>query len=162
MSSGAGSGVGWDVPAAVADACEFHWWHIRPGRVQVLTMLSRVPLWYVGHFDAGRMKACGGPTCECCGRGVGKQLRYVACAMDPCTRQIGVIELSRPVAELLRDWSSRAGGFRGMTIEFSKASKSKHSRMEVRFCDVPPSPFAMSQKPYDLAEVIRLTWGRLG
>jgi len=82
--------------------------------------------------------------------------------MDPCTRQIGVIELSKPVAELLRDWSNRNGGFRGMTIEFSKASKSKHSRMEVRFCDVPPSPFAMSQEPYDLGEVMRLTWERLG
>jgi len=125
-------------------------------------MLSKVPLWYVGHFDGGRMKVCSGPVCDCCERGVGKQLRYVACGVEPTSRQLGVIEFSKPVAELLRDWSRRNGGFRGMMVEFTKATKSKHSRMEVKYIDAVATPFCLAVEPYDLGEVMRLTWERLG
>jgi len=154
------AGEGWDPPTAVRDRCEFHWFHVTPGNVIVVVVLSQAPVWYVGHFEKGRMRRCDGPGCEMCAQGLGRQLRYVFCAVEISTRQNGLMEVSKSVAELLRDWSARNGGFRGMVLQVEKASKSKHSRMEVRFLDRNPPSWASEVQAVDILEALENTWSR--
>jgi len=103
-------GTGWDVPAGVKDRCEFHWFHVQRDGCLVVVILSSAPAWYVGHFDKGRMRRCDGHECRMCAAGSGRQLRYVLAAVDYQTRQNGVIEVSKSVAELIRSWSARGAG----------------------------------------------------
>jgi hypothetical protein len=155
-------GEGWDPPPAVRDRCEFHWFHVVPGNCLVLCVLSQAPSWYVGHFEGKRMKRCDGPTCEMCGRGVGRQLRYVFAAVETSTRQNGLMEVSKSVAELLRSWSARNLGFRGMVLQFEKVTSSKNSRMDVKYVDREPPVWASEVEAVDVLEALESTWERLG
>jgi hypothetical protein len=153
-------GEGWDPPPSVRDRVEFHWFHVSPGRALVLCVLSGQPLWYVGHFDSGRMQPCLPEHCGLCARGVGKQLRYVVSSVELSSKQIGVLEMSKTVAELLRSWSSRNGGLHGMVIELQRATRSKHSRMECSYLDELPPGWALAMEGLDLKEVLSRTWER--
>lgn len=153
-------GEGWDVPSEVRDRVEFHWFHVQPGRSLLVCMLSAAPLWYVGHFESGRMKPCAPVGCQSCARGVGKQLRFVVSAVDVRSKQVGVLELSKGVADVLRGWADQNGGLHGMLVEFSKASKSKHSRMEVDWVRESAPSWAFCLPGLDLKEVLSRTWDR--
>jgi hypothetical protein len=161
VSSSLGVGEGWDVPFEVKDRVAFHWFHVVPGSRLLLVMLSLRPLWYVGHFDKGRMDRCIGDGCVKCQLGVGKQLRYVISCAEMTTKRIGVIEISESVAALLKQWAVPNGGARGLILEFSKATKSKHSRMEIARIDEHPPAWAMAMEALDLHEVLANTWDRL-
>jgi hypothetical protein len=154
-------GDGWDPPAAVRDRCEFHWFHVSPGSVLVIVVLSAAPSWYVGHFDAGRMRRCEGPVCALCAKGVGRQLRYVFSCVEISTHQNGVVEVSKSVAELLREWAARKCGFRGMVLQLEKATKSKHSRMEVKYIDRDAPVWASEVEAVDVLEALEATWERM-
>ena len=154
-------GEGWEPPAAVRDAVEFHWFHVQPGRAVVLCVLSGQPLWYVGHFQNGRMGPCRPAGCESCAKGIGRQLRYVVSCVELSSRQLGVLEVSSSVAELLKQWSLSAGGLRGLIVEIEKASRSKHSRMEASWVHETPPAWVMAMAPLDLKEVLARTWERI-
>jgi len=154
-------GDGWDPPDAVRERCEFHWFHVVPGTVLVVCVLSGAPAWYVGHFEKGRMKKCEGPTCSMCAQGIGRQLRYVFGCVEVSTRQNGLVEVSKSVAELLREWAARKCGFRGMVLQLEKATKSKHSRMEVKYVDRDPPSWASELEPINVLEALESTWDRL-
>jgi hypothetical protein len=91
---------------------------------------------------------------------LGTQLRYVVSAVDLSTHQIGVLEFGQSVAELVKKWATGFGYLRGMTIEISRATKSKHSRMEVAMIREPPLPWVLSTEGLDLKEVLERTWER--
>jgi hypothetical protein len=154
-------GEGWDVPSVVKDEVEFHWFHVAPGRALVLCVLSTSPVWYVGHFENGRMGKCSGDGCPSCARGVGKQIRYVLSVVDVSTHQLGVIELSQSVADLVRAFSDRHGVMRGMVLDFTKAARSKHSRMEVSYIDQVAPGWCTTMEGLDLREVLGSTWERI-
>jgi len=153
-------GSGWEVPADVRDRVEFHWFHVPISGCLVLGILSAAPAWYVGHFEKGRMRQCIGKGCICCEQGLGSQLRYVVSAVDLSTHQVGVLEFGASVAELIRQWASGFGYLRGMMIEISRATKSKHSRMEVSMIRDPPKAWVLATESLDLNEVLERTWER--
>lgn len=153
-------GRGWDPPDEVRDRVEFHWFHVVPGRSLLLCMLSTEPLWYVGHFEKGRMRPCLGAGCEPCTRGVGTQLRYVVSAVEVTTKQLGVIEMSKSVALAVKDFASSNGGLHGLLVEFVKSARSKHSRMECMFLNEHAPGWAFAMQGLDLAEVLARTWER--
>jgi hypothetical protein len=155
-------GSGWDVPAEVRDHVVFHWFHIGPGTRRKFCVLSRAPVWYVGHFDHGRMRQCVGAACEHCAHGTGKQIRYVVSVVDLESRQLGVVEISASLADDIKVAAERNGGLRGLLMSMGKASKAKQSRTEVQFMgDVPPE-WTFDLEPLNLREVLEKTWDRLG
>jgi len=154
-------GDGWDPPQAIVDRVEFHWFHVDPGRSLVLGILSTAPMWYVGHFEGGRMRQCSGTGCLSCLKGVGAQIRYVFSAVELTTRQVGVIEVSKSVAELIRSWEARNGSLRGMVLEFQKVSRSKQSRMDVGYIAECWPSWCVTVAPLDLRDVLSNTWGRM-
>ena len=153
-------GSGWEVPNEIRDRVEFHWFHVPTNGALVLCILSAAPVWYVGHFEKGRMRQCLGKGCEMCSKGLGTQLRYVVSCIDISTRQVGVLEFGQSVAMLIKQWSTGFGYMRGMIIEISRAHKNKHSRMEVNLIKEHPPAFCLSTEPLDLEEVLERTWDR--
>jgi hypothetical protein len=153
-------GAGWEVPTDVRDRVEFHWFHVPKSGALVLAILSQVPVWYVGHFDSGRMKECGGIGCDLCSKGIGRQLRYVVSAVDISTKQVGVFEFGSSVSLLIKQWASGLGYLHGMIIEVTRASKSKHSRMEISLIREHPMSWVMSLEGLPLEEVLERTWER--
>lgn len=154
-------GEGWEVPADVRDRVQFHWFHIAPGQVAVLVILSNAPVWYVGHFKAGRMQPCEMNGCQSCAAGIGRQVRYVMCAVEIATHRVGVLEISESVANLVREWAVPNSGSRGLIVELSKATRSKHSRMEVELIKEHPPAWALALEPLDLYEVLARTWEKI-
>jgi len=154
-------GEGWDVPAEVRDHVQFHWFHVAPGTSLLLVLLSVRPLWFVGHFVGGRMMQCRGDGCARCAAGTGRQIRYVMSAVEPSTRRLGVIELSESVVRLIKDWAIPNEGSRGLIIELTKVSRSKHSRHEVQLIREHPPAWCMALEPLDLHEVLSRTWDRI-
>jgi hypothetical protein len=153
-------GSGWDVPSDVKDRVEFHWFHVPVTGSLVLGVLSPAPTWYVGHFDGKRMQECTGKGCDLCTKGMGTQLRYVVSCVDISTHQVGVFEFGASVSMLIQQWSSGLGYLRGLTIEIGRASKSKHSRMEVKLIREAPLAWVLATNPLDLIEVLERTWER--
>jgi len=76
------------------------------------------------------------------------------------TRQIGILDVGKSVADMLREWTGRKGCFRGMMLEFTKASRSKHSRMEVHYIDRPEPSWMVTMQPVNLLEALESTWDR--
>lgn len=155
------AGAGWEVPDRVRSGVEFHWFHVPATGSLAVAVLSNEPVWYVGHFEKGRMRECDGPECELCARGVGTQLRYVLCVADLTTRQVGVIEVGSGVAALIKQWSVGLGYLRGMCLEVAKCSRSKHSRMEVELIHERPPGWVMSTEPLNVRLVLERTWDRI-
>ena len=153
-------GAGWDVPAEVRDRVEFHWFHVPGSGALVLGVLSNAPVWYVGHFDGGRMRPCNAKGCDLCAKGLGRQLRYLVSAVDLSTRQIGVFEFGASISMLIKQWSSGLGYLKGMMIEVTRATKSKHSRMEVKLIKEHPMAWMMALEGLPLEDVLERTWER--
>jgi hypothetical protein len=154
-------GEGWDVPLDVKERVQFHWFHVVPGSELLLVVLSNVPIWYVGHFRAGRMELCDHEKCQSCAAGVGRQVRYVMCCVEMTTHRLGVLEISESVANLVRAWSVPNNGSRGLILELSKATRAKHSRMEIGLLKEHPPAWAMALEPLDLHEVLEKTWEKM-
>jgi hypothetical protein len=155
-------GEGWDVPADVKDRVQFHWFHVSPGGALLLVVLSNAPVWYIGHFRQGRMQPCDRNGCESCAAGIGRQVRYVMCAVEVTTHQVGVLEISESVANLVREWSVPHNGSRGLMVELRKATKAKNSRMVVELVKEHPPAWALALQPLDLHEVLSKTWEKIG
>lgn len=155
-------GSGWDLPAEVRDQVDFHWFHVVPGRSLRLVILSGAPLWYVGHFVKGRMRKCSGEGCGFCELGIGSQVRYVFGGVEPTTRTVGVVEVGKSVAQLMRSWADRVGGLRWMQVEFQKVSAAKQSRMEVQLVSENPPHWSKALECPDLAQALFRTWERQG
>jgi hypothetical protein len=92
---------------------------------------------------------------------VGKQIRYVISAVEMSTKRVGVIEMSESVAQLIREWAIPNEGARGLIVELGKASKSKHSRLEVNLIRERPPGWVMGLDGLDLVEVLSRTWERI-
>ncbi len=151
-------GSGWDLPEEATPWTDFHWFRVTGKHVLELVILSREPTWYVGHFVRGRMLPCYGQGCKLCSDGVGAQVRFVMAAIDASTNRVGLIEVGKSVGDLIRDWTSRIGGLRGMWIEVSKYSMSKNSRMEVRYIDRKIPMGLLDKEGPDCREALRSTW----
>lgn len=153
-------GTGWEVPTDVRDRVEFHWFHVPVSGALVLSVLSPSPVWYVGHFDKGRMRKCNGLDCEFCANGLGTQLRYLISVVEVSTRQIGVFEFGNTVSILIKQWAGGLGYLKGLIFEVTRSGKSKHSRMEVSLIREAPMPWAMALEGLPLQEVLERTWER--
>lgn len=151
-------GSGWDVPVEAQPWSDFHWFRVTGKTMLELVILSREPLWYVGHFDRGRMVPCYREGCRLCAEGVGAQVRYVFSAIEISTRRIGLVEVGKSVGQLIRDWTDRCGGLRGMWVEAYKHTASKNSRMEVRYIDNPLPNGILDQEGPDCKEALVATW----
>lgn len=151
-------GEGWDPPKDLAGNPDFHWFKVPSRGSIVLIMLGKSPVWYTGHFTDGRMWPCSGEGCELCAHGIGAQLRYVVACVEPISRKVGMLEMGKTHGLTLKDWCSRAGGFPGMTVEFSKHSSARQSRTELTFIDRPPPPWIWELECPDIAKALILTW----
>lgn len=165
-------GRGFDVPDVVRESVEWHWFHVAPGGMLELVVLSTEPVWYVGHFVGGRMQRCGGDDCRLCAEEFGRQIRYVVAVGEISTRQVGLVELGRENGLLLAEWCKprvqRAldgmrgvSGLRGMVIELSRAGKSKHAPLRMTLQQVAPPGWYERRTGPDLQEALRRTWERM-
>lgn len=152
------TGEGWDVPDDVKSWSDFHWWKVPVSKILVLHILSDVPLWYTGHYYKGRMLPCYGEGCSLCADGVGAQLRYLLVGADVSTRRVGILEVGRTIALEIRDLSTGRRPLRGMTIEFSRHSHSKQSRMEVQYVDIETPEWTTRLEVPDPKAAIVATW----
>ena len=104
------------------------------------------------------MCPCSGSGCELCSAGVGAQLRFVFAVAERSTRRVGLIEFGKGNGQLIRDWSERAGGLRGVCLEVEKHSRSNQSRTEVRYVEAPCEPWYLGLAVPDVQLALYLTW----
>jgi hypothetical protein len=145
-------GKGWDVPPEDDCISDFRWWRVRPGKALRVVVLSHEPLSFIGHYWGNRMVPCEAPDCKLCAKGVGRQRRFVFGCAEIYTEQIGLLEIGRSVALELRALTEAEGKFRGLVLEWTKATKSPQSRMEVCRLDLKPSSKWGLMHPPDLAK----------
>lgn len=153
-------GDGFDVPREVRDRVEFHWFHVPAGAALLLALLSPSPIWYVGHYYRGRMRACDGDDCGLCSVGVGRQVRYVMSAVELTTRVVGVVEVGAQIGRELADRAAGSRSLRGMIVDLSKSERSKHCPIDMCIIDEPTPAWVMSIEPLNLREVLEETWSR--
>jgi hypothetical protein len=155
-------GSGWDVPAEQVPWTEFSWFKVKGSRSLVLVVLSDMPVWYTGHYWKGRMTPCLGADCEACSNQIGAQLRYVIGAVEYSTKRVGLLEISRSIAQELKEMMGRDESMKGMAIEFTKYSNAKNSRMivtEVTFAN------GLTLSDYhcpDILNALVATWEKAG
>ena len=150
--------IGFDLPEGMAREETWTWFH--PNRQEPLGLLiiSEAPVNYSGHYARGRMRPCSGDGCAYCEKNVGKQARYVFCAVRIRDGKVGILELGRPAALVVRDLSQARGRIKGLAIELFRASESKHSRIDIRgFQGIVPKPF-LNFQPLDVFRVLEVTW----
>jgi len=155
-------GEGWDLTPGAEPWSDFHWFQASTRGVLVLVVLSESAVWYTGHFVGGRMCPCIGHGCDFCAAAIGAQVRYCVSCAEVTSRRVGLIEFGRSNGLLLRDWTPRAGGLRGMTIEVSKHSKSVQSRTELAYVDRICEPWFLSLGVPDPCLALYLTWQKAG
>lgn len=153
-------GMGWGIPDSVRDVVEFHWFHVPTGGALLLCCVSREPAWYLGHFHQGRMRRCPGTGCELCARQIGRQVRFIVSCVELTTRRVGVLELGVGPAKLLEQWAASNGGLRGVSFELTRASKAKHSRLELTPVREHPGAWVDEVQAVNLGEVMQKTWNR--
>jgi len=155
-------GEGWEVPPSEIPWSDHHWFRVSPRGALVVVCLSEGPLWYSGHYVAGRMAPCTGEGCELCAEGIGGQVRYVFSAAEVSTRRVGLLEVGRSNGLLIRSWMGRNGGFRGMVLELTKHSHSKGSRTEVVYVDREEPPWYLALEVPDVKRALLMTWKKGG
>lgn len=151
-------GEGWEVPPEAEPPMDFQWFKVSTRRPLSVVILSEEPLWYAGHYVQNRMWPCLGKDCELCRDGIGAQLRYVFAVAEISAGKVGLLEVSRVIATTLREWISRRGQLKGMTVEFQKHSLSRQSRTEVSFVDGPAPQWLSSKHVPDIRRALLLTW----
>ena len=157
-----GVGEGFEVPQSAAPWSDFHWFSVAPRECLNLVVLSERPMWYTGHFYRGRMAPCLEERCQACSEGIGSQIRYAFGVAEITTKRVGMIEMGRGNGLMLQDWSIRAGGLRGLMVEFSKHSKQSQSRTEVKYIDHPPPLWIDGLDGPDVGLALYLTWEKAG
>lgn len=153
-------GDGWEVAAEHAPWSDFHWWKVPTKGGLMLALLGTAPVYYVGHFDDGRMWPCCTPDCGMCREGKGSQVRYVMGAADVTTKRVGILEVGRANGLLIRDWAQSRGAMKGVVIELAKHSHARTSRTEVRLVDKEPGPWIHMLQVPDLKRALILTWDK--
>lgn len=149
---------GWGSPDGLRSEDQWTWFHANGEEPLALVVLSETPTSYVGHYVAGRMRPCDGDSCTFCERGTGRQARWVMCCVRVKDGVIGMLEVGKPLALQIRDWSESRGRLRGLAIELYRASRSKHSRIEIaRFEGTVPLPF-LKFPSLDVPKVLKATW----
>lgn len=150
--------IGFDLPEGMAREETWTWFHPNGQEPLGLLIISEAPVSYPGHYSRGRMRPCTGEGCQLCEKNVGKQARYVFCAVRIRDGKIGILELGRPAALVVRDLAQVRGRIKGLAITLFRASDSKHSRIEVKaFEGIVPKPF-MNFQPLDVTRVLEVTW----
>lgn len=155
-------GEGWDMPVQFEGWSDFHWWKVPANRILILVCLSEGPVWYSGHFLKGRMEPCYGDGCKACREGVGAQARYIFVCVEPLSRKVGLLEVSRSVALELREMAEGRGQLRGLTFEIGKHTRHKQSRMEVVGVPDAPGLNAGAFEVPDVKKALILTWEKAG
>jgi hypothetical protein len=97
-----------------------------------------------------------------CAAGIGAQVRYCLAVAERSSRRVGLLELGRENGQLIRSWTSRNGGLRGMTIELTKHSRSVQSRTEVVYVDETCPPWYREVGVPDVLLALYLTWHKAG
>jgi hypothetical protein len=85
-------------------------------------------------------------------------LRFIFAVAERETRRVGLIEFGKGNGQLIRDWSERAGGLRGVCLEVEKHSRSNQSRTEVRYVEAPCEPWYLGMAVPDVQLALYLTW----
>lgn len=155
-------GEGWEVPSSEIPWSDHHWFRVSPRGALLVVCLSQAPLWYSGHFVAGRMAPCTGAECAMCAEGVGGQVRYVFGAAEVHTKRVGLLEISRSNGLLVQSWMARHGGFEGMVLELTKHSHSKSSRTEIVYIDDPAPAWFRGLEVPNVRRALLMTWKKAG
>jgi hypothetical protein len=107
------------------------------------------------------MCPCAGSGCELCSTGIGGQVRYVFAVAETQTRRVGLIEFGRSNGLLIRDWSGRHGGLRGLHMCVRKHSKSTQSRTEIQYLEDTVDPWYLGLICPDPQLALYLTWHKM-
>lgn len=151
---------GWEIPSEDQVYSDFHWFHVPARGSLVLVVVGESVVTYVGHYVDGRMWPCVGDGCELCGRGLGRQARFVFPVAEPLSRRVGLLELGRGNGLQLRDWAGRNGGLKGLSFEVGKEGTSRQSRTVIHYIDQ-PQPISTVELPVpDPFKALYFTWRR--
>jgi hypothetical protein len=155
-------GQGWELPEGAEPWSSFHWFQASTRGIMDLVILGEDPCWYTGHYSGRRMFPCSGEGCAFCAEGIGSQVRYVLAVVETSSRRAGLIEFGKSNGQLIRDWTARNNGLRGMRIEVSKTSKNVQSRTIVAYVEQPLEPWYLGMEVPDVALALYLTWHKAG
>jgi len=137
----------------------WHWLHPRPGEVVDWLVVSSEPLWFTGHFQAGRMMVCNTNLCSMCALGVGKQRRWVLVGIDRKSKEVQAWEFGDSVAEKVRAWAEKYGSCIGLNLEIRRAGDSVHSKLLVECMEVRKVSESLVSRVPTVMEVFTLTFG---
>lgn len=154
-------GEGWDLPDGVQPWSTFHWFKVGARQGLSVVVLSSAPFWYVGHYYSDRMWPCTAPGCPVCEDGVGRQVRYCFAVVETGTRRVGLLEVSESIGQVIRSWTPRNEGLRGMSLFFTRHSHSIKSRMEVEFVEQEQVAWWRELEVPDPKVALELTWSKM-
>lgn len=155
-------GTGFAVPPRLKGESEFHWFHPPLQGARYLTVLSADVTWYAGHYSQGRMRLCQSESCEMCLLQVGRQVRYVVCAVDLESREVGFLEVGIAGGEVLRRAVEDCGTLRGVVLSLSRLSRKKNSRIEMGVVHEVAPPWSLEISPLNVQAALFQTWSRAG
>lgn len=141
---------------------DWTWFKVRGNKLLRVIVLSETPVHYRGHYHKGRMNPCLSEDCKLCEEHVGEQMRYVFGVVEVTDRRIGLLEVGRSVALLIRDWEGRNDGLRGMELHLSKESYAKNSRMVVEYVASCEGPWWRNLEVPDVRGALVATWRKAG
>jgi hypothetical protein len=125
------SGFGWDAPDTDEKSVDWSWLHVGGGDPRHLIVLSDSALWYIGHWNAGRMVRCAGQQCDLCRQSLGRRRRWLIWVEDEQTTRRYVWEFSDAIAEQFRAAAAKYGSLRGLTFDTWRDSWEGQSRIHV-------------------------------
>ena len=122
---------GWGDPAAEAREQSWSWLHVPARAVLHVTVLSKEPTKYFGHWVEGRLRPCRGLGCTFCAQHRGGNWRYVFSVWDSETRTTGLLELGAKAAEAIYEQSQAEGRLRGLRFSVRKEGQKARGRLIV-------------------------------
>jgi hypothetical protein len=153
-------GAGWSIPKSVREGSEFHWFHPPASGTLMLAVLSVEPMWYLGHYDRGRMRPCKGDDCEMCLMLKGRQVRFVFCCVDLETRRKGFLEVGSTQGDQLCAEARKRGLLRGILIGLSREARRKNAPLVMDVIRETTPAWVQSEPPLDTHSAMIQTWAR--
>ena len=122
---------GWGDPAAEAAEHSWSWLHVPARTVLHVTILSREPTRYYGHWVEGRCRPCRGASCPYEDQHRGGNWRHVFSVWDSETRTTALLELGASAAETIYNHAHANGRLRGLRFSLRKEGQKARGRLIV-------------------------------
>jgi len=124
-------GEGWASASLEPESGAFHWLHINNGDPVGLTLGPHAPIWYWGHWYAGRMRRCSGRDCEICKAGVGRQRRWVFAVYVRKEKRGYVWETSESTSNAIQALVEKEGFMLNLDLFVKRDGAGKRGKLQI-------------------------------